>query len=138
MTPYAHSIFVTWIRNFCAIGTYLITGLLHKIQMFALLTPYTNLLFIRRIYHQNSDPFPLGPCLGLDPEWECFALFIPTCWYLKPSGTNANHHKPKPNPNRPNVSPSMSRWSMVTLCPLTLGFALGMLISSCLCTFSMC
>ena len=138
MTPYAHSIFVTRIRNFCAIGTYLITCLLNKIQMFALLTPYTNLLFIRPILNQNSDPFPLGPCLGLDPKWECFTLPIPTYWCLKPSGTNANHHGPNANPNRPNVSPSMSWWNMVTLSPLTLGFALGMSISSCLCTFSMC
>ena len=35
------------------------------------------------IFHCHANPFVLGPCIGLSPQSETFALPIPTCWYMK-------------------------------------------------------
>ena len=35
------------------------------------------------IFHCNLKPLVLGPCVGLDPQHNDFALPIPTCWSLK-------------------------------------------------------
>ena len=42
----------------------------------------------RRAFHQNANPFALGPRVGLDN----FALEIPTCCYPKTHGPNTNYH----------------------------------------------
>ena len=36
-----------------------------------------------RIFHCATKSFALGPCVGLDPQRQNFALGIQTCWYLK-------------------------------------------------------
>ena len=47
--------------------------------------------------------FALGPCVGLDPQRQNFALGIPPCWYLKTRKSPTRYLKfvlpPMPNPN---------------------------------------
>ena len=35
------------------------------------------------IFHCDAKPLASGPCVGLQPQRDDFALPIPTCWYLK-------------------------------------------------------
>ena len=39
--------------------------------------------YLITIFHCDSKPFTLGPCIGSDPQRHNFALRIQTCWYLK-------------------------------------------------------
>ena len=38
---------------------------------------------VKPIFHCNAKSLALGPCVGLDPQRDDFALGIATCWYLK-------------------------------------------------------
>ena len=60
--------------------------------------------------------FVLGPCVGLEPQRQNFALGIPTCWYLKtrkfvlPRTPNLKFGlPPTPNPKRKSVEYRL-RW----------------------------
>ena len=44
------------------------------------------------IFHQNANPFALGPRVGLDLQRKYFALLIPTSWYIQ----NPSHIPFKP------------------------------------------
>ena len=81
---------------------------------------------VKPIFYQNSDPFRLGPRVGLDED---FALPIPTC------EPNTNPHVPNTILNQPNASPKRDCLIWVTVRYMLVRYALGMSISFCLSHF---
>ena len=60
------------------------------------------------IFHCDAKALASGPCVGLHPQRDDFALLIPTFWYLK----SRKHPMPNLNLLYPTRNQNASQWNI--------------------------